>query len=127
MMTSDNPTPTIDNPAREAFVGIWLPGATAPVVAGRIEKHGDRHLFAYGRSYRARADALALSPVELPLEEGTFTPEGLNTLHGCLRDGGPDAWGRRVIGYRHPSLAADELDYLLLSGSNRIGALARFP
>jgi len=39
------------------------------------------------------------------------------------RRAAPDAWGRRVVGYKYPDLAADELDYLLLSGSNRIGAL----
>jgi serine/threonine-protein kinase HipA len=91
-------------------VWVRLPGAAAPAVAGRIAKHGDRHLFASDRSYRARADAMALSPVERPHDAGTFTPEGMNTLRGGLRDGGPDAWGRTVIGYRHPSLAADELD-----------------
>ncbi len=109
--------------ATDAFVWVWLPGKTAPIVAGRIEKHGTLHHFTYGRSYREREDAIALSPFELPLQAGTFEPVGMNTIHSCLRDAAPDAWGRRVIGYRHPDLAADELDYLLLSGSDRIGAL----
>lgn len=117
-MTSDDV-----RPADSAFVWIWLPGATVPVVAGRVEKRGDRHLFAYGRSYRARPEAIPLSPVELPLVEGTFSPTGMSTIHASLRDAAPDAWGRRVIGYKHPRLAADELDYMLLSGSDRIGAL----
>jgi serine/threonine-protein kinase HipA len=107
----------------EAFVWIWLPGSTVPVVAGRIEKHGSLHHFTYGRSYRVRDDAIALSPFELPLQPGTFEPVGMNTIHSCLRDAAPDAWGRRVVGYKFPDLAADELDYLLLSGSDRIGAL----
>ena len=107
----------------EAFVWIWLPGSTVPVVAGRIEKHGSLHHFTYGRSYRERDDAMALSPFELPLQPGTFEPMGMNTIHSCLRDAAPDAWGRRVVGYKSPDLAADELDYLLLSGSDRIGAL----
>jgi serine/threonine-protein kinase HipA len=105
------------------FVWIWLPGSTVPVVAGRIEKHGPLHYFTYGRSYRDRADAIALSPFELPLQPGTFEPVGMNTIHSCLRDAAPDAWGRRVVGYQYPGLVADELDYLLLSGSDRIGAL----
>ena len=109
--------------ATEAFVWIWLPGTTVPVVAGRIEKHGPLHHFTYGRSYRGRDDAIALSPFELPLQTGTFEPAGMNTIHSCLRDAAPDAWGRRVVGYQYPDLAADELDYLLLSGSDRIGAL----
>jgi serine/threonine-protein kinase HipA len=49
----------------EAFVWIWLPGSTVPVVAGRIEKLGALHHFTYGRSYRERDDAIALSPFEL--------------------------------------------------------------
>ena len=107
----------------EAFVWIWLPGSTEPVVAGRVEKHGTLHHFTYGRSYRGRDEAIALSPFELPLQTGTFEPTGMNTIHSCLRDAAPDAWGRRVVGYKYPDLAADELDYLLLSGSDRIGAL----
>ncbi len=107
----------------EAFVWIWLPGTSAPVVAGRIEKHGRLFHFTYGRSYRERDDAIALSPFELPLQPGSFEPIGMNTIHSCLRDAAPDAWGRRVVGYKYPDLAADELDYLLLSGSDRIGAL----
>jgi len=107
----------------EAFVWIWLPGSSVPVVAGRVEKHGSLHHFTYGRSYRERDDAIALSPFELPLQHGTFEPVGMNTIHSCLRDAAPDAWGRRVVGHKYPHLAADELDYLLLSGSDRIGAL----
>jgi serine/threonine-protein kinase HipA len=106
-----------------AFVWIWLPGASVPVVAGRVEKHGPLHHFTYGQSYRELDNAIALSPFELPLQPGTFEPVGMNTIHSCLRDSAPDAWGRRVVGYKYPQLAADELDYLLLSGSDRIGAL----
>jgi serine/threonine-protein kinase HipA len=114
---------TTSSPVTEAFVWIWLPEATSPVVAGRLVLQGGRPHFTYGRTYRALPSAIAFSPVELPLHEGVFVPEGMSTIHGCLRDAGPDAWGRRVISYRHPTLMADELDYLLLSGSNRIGAL----
>lgn len=109
--------------AEQAYVWVWLPGATEPVVAGRIHKQGNLHHFTYGRRYRERDDAIAFSPFELPLQSGTFQPEGLNTLHSCLRDAAPDAWGRRVVGYRFPGFNPDELDYLLLSGSDRIGAL----
>ena len=106
-----------------AFVWIWLPGEVDPVVAGRLQQQGDRLLFTYGRSYRELGNAIAFSPVELPLQEGTFEPMGMNTIHPCLRDAAPDAWGRRVVAYKYPSLDASEFDYLLLSGSDRIGAL----
>jgi len=109
--------------AQAAFVWIWLPGEVEPVVAGRLEKRGGRLLFTYGRSYRERENAIPLSALELPLQAGTFEPQGMNTVHPCLRDAAPDAWGRRIIGYQHPALAADELDYMLLTSSDRIGAL----
>ncbi|NEH67484.1 type II toxin-antitoxin system HipA family toxin, partial [Rhizobium leguminosarum] len=40
--------------ATEAFVWMWLPGATEPVVAGRLDQNGERLLFTYGASYRRR-------------------------------------------------------------------------
>ena len=91
---------------KEAFVWIWLPGETEPVVAGRLEP-------------------------ELPLKSGVLPlMEGL-TVSGCIRDSAPDAWGRRVIinrwlGNKGDSIDTgqfDELTYLLESGSDRIGAL----
>lgn len=117
---------SVSENAIEAFVWIWLPAATAPVVAGRIgieEGVPQRYAFTYGRSYLARDNAMPLSPLELPLEVGLQEPQGINLLHPCLRDGGPDAWGRRVLESRYPDLGLNELDYLLLSGSDRIGAL----
>ncbi len=116
-MTSERPT------GSEAFVWIWLPGDAEPIVAGRIVCQGTSYAFTYGRSYRERADAIPVSPFELPLRTGTFIPEGMMRIHSCLRDGVPDAWGRRVIQYRHPQRELDELDYMLLSGSDRVGAL----
>ena len=110
-------------PADSAYVWVWLPNQTQPVVAGRIVKQGTLHYFTYGRQYRERVGALAFSPFELPLRTGTFQPEGLNTIHSCLRDAAPDAWGRRVLAYQYANFTLDELDYLLLSGSDRIGAL----
>lgn len=39
---------------REAYVWIWLPEETQPVVAGRVTQHGDSYSFNYGASYLAR-------------------------------------------------------------------------
>lgn len=123
-------------PAQEAYVWTWLPGATAPVVAGRIELIGGLHHFTYGQSYLKRATdpsqgAPALYEPELPLRRGRITPKAPLRIAGCLRDAAPDNWGRRVIvnrqtGQRRDTIdidALDELNYLLLSGSDRIGAL----
>jgi serine/threonine-protein kinase HipA len=117
--------------AAEAFVWIWLPGATEPVVAGRLDQDGDQLLFTYGASYRRRQNAISIYEPELPLQEGIIAPrEGLS-LASCIRDGSPDAWGRRVIINRlagpQPETAGmadlSELTFLLHSGSDRIGAL----
>ena len=109
--------------ATEAYVWIWLPKKTKPIVAGKMMLAGGRYHFTYGQSYRAHQEAIPLSPVELPLKAGTFSPSGLHEIPACLRDGSPDAWGRRLIDYQFPTLNPNELDYLLLSGSDRIGAL----
>lgn len=123
MTTSSAPT--------TAYVWTWLPGATEPVVAGRIDTDGAVHTFTYGRSYLERRNAISLYAPELPLQRGTQRPAPGLDMHGCLADAGPDAWGQRVILARHighldsTSDTGDltRLTYLLESGSDRIGAL----
>ncbi|GAB4194999.1 MAG: HipA domain-containing protein [Wenzhouxiangellaceae bacterium] len=120
---------------KEAFVWIWLPGETEPVVAGRLELDGGTMLFNYGKSYLERVGsqpaAIPIYEPELPLQAGVLPLlEGL-TMPGCIRDASPDAWGRRVIinkqlGLKGPdtdTAQLDEMTYLLASGSDRIGAL----
>ena len=117
--------------ATEAFVWMWLPGATDPVVAGRLDQDGDRLLFTYGASYRRRKSAISLYEPELPLQEGVIAPINGLSMASCIRDGSPDAWGRRVIINRLTGKKPDaagvpeisELTFLLQSGSDRIGAL----
>ncbi len=119
----------------EAYVWIWLPGETDPIVAGRLEADNGNLLFNYGKSYLDRANdtkpAIPIYEPELPLKAGTLPLlEGLS-MPGCIRDGAPDAWGRRVIinkklglkGADTDTTILDELTYLLESGSDRIGAL----
>ena len=120
---------------KEAFVWIWLPDETQPVVAGRLEADNGNILFNYGKSYLGRTGdskpAIAIYEPELPLKAGVLPlPEGL-TMPGCIRDASPDAWGRRVIinkklglkGSSKDTADLDELTYLLESGSDRIGSL----
>lgn len=113
----------------DAFVWIWLPGETEPVVAGRITQDKDRYVFNYGASYLSRKDAIPIYQPELPLGRGRIDPPPGLSMASSLRDGSPDAWGRRVIINRligtKATKAADlsELTYLLQSGSDRIGAL----
>ena len=116
----------------EAFVWIWLPNASDPVVAGRLEVDGDRLHFNYGKSYLERSKgAISLFDPELPLKAGSLPLLDGLTVPGCIRDSAPDAWGRRVIinrmlGHKGENIDTTqfhELTYLLESGSDRIGAL----
>jgi len=119
----------------EAFVWIWLPEETEPVVAGRLEADNNNLLFNYGKSYLERINdtkpAIPIYEPELPLKAGTLPLLDGLSMPGCIRDGAPDAWGRRVIinkklglkGASTDTTVLDELTYLLESGSDRIGAL----
>ncbi|MEO1063379.1 MAG: HipA domain-containing protein [Actinomycetota bacterium] len=126
MTTSDRPDPV--------YVWSWLPNAAEPVPTGVIEAvpapAGYVLTFAYGRSYLGRDEAVPLYLPELPLRRGRIEPGPGLEIAGVLRDGGPDAWGQRVI---LRQLGGDPrttdpgevplLTYLLRSGSDRPGAL----
>ena len=119
----------------EAYVWIWLPDETIPVVAGRLEALGNQMVFTYGQGYLDRAVSesapIAIYEPELPLVRGPQEPLSGLYMPGCIRDASPDHWGRRVImNERGGSTQWDtrfdidrEFEFLLESGSDRIGAL----
>lgn len=112
----------------QAFVWIWLPGASEPVVAGLLSTQGDIVAFNYGESYLARNSAISIFTPELPLSPGLKIPSA-GPIAGCIADAGPDSWGQRIIlRHRFGRVVSDTddvgpLTFLLESGSNRIGAL----
>ncbi|MFY9469308.1 MAG: HipA domain-containing protein, partial [Solirubrobacterales bacterium] len=107
----------------ELFVWIWLPGASEPIVAGKLFREGSVFGFVYGNSYLANPSAISIFEPELPLTGEPQYPASM-ALHGCIADASPDSWGRRVIDRQlGTDVAAGELDYLRQSGSDRIGAL----
>lgn len=121
---------------KEAFVWIWLPNATEPVISGKLEADDRGNVqFNYGKSYLERINAtpsaISVYEPELPLKTGVLPLFDGLTMPGCIRDAAPDAWGRRVIinkklGRKGKDTDTDglgELTYLLESGSDRIGAL----
>jgi serine/threonine-protein kinase HipA len=121
----------ISEQPNEAYVWFWLPNATEPVVAGRLEAIADLTVFNYGRSYLGRNDAVAIYLPELPLRLGLIPPLPALEIAGCISDAAPDAWGQRVI-MQHllgrgsatiDPAALHPLTHLLSSGSDRIGAL----
>ena len=114
----------------EAFVWIWLPDATSPIVAGRLSVRDQRVAFNYGRSYLDRPDAISLYTPELPLVSGLSAPEAELHIAGCIDDAAPDSWGQLIVANSlqmsipNRALNAEErLAFLLESGSDRIGAL----
>lgn len=97
----------VSGSAQRAFVWVWLPGATDPIVAGVVAPNGDILeqtqvlVFRYAASYLARPDAISLFTPELPLTGEMFDPrrpggaaaKGAHRdplpLAGCLRDAAP--------------------------------------
>lgn len=114
--------------ADRCHVFIHLPGALDPVACGRLrveEKLGVvAGKFTYLAEYLERAEAVALDPYELPLQKGTFTTTRLRGMFGALRDASPDAWGRRVIEHALRAGELSELEYLLHSPEDRVGAVS---
>lgn len=111
-------------PPTEAYVWIWLPDATEPVVSGRLDRRADRYVFSYGRSYLDRSDAVPIYEPELPLDDFEHEPlDGPMPL--CIDDATPDSWGRAVINAKLGAVGAelDPLVYMLESGSDRGGAI----
>jgi serine/threonine-protein kinase HipA len=114
-----------------AYVWIWLPGYTKPIVAGKLNVEGNSLIFNYGQTYLDNVNAITLYDKELPLKSGELPLLSGLTMPSCIRDAAPDAWGRRVIINKKLGLKGDganaaqldELTYLLESGSDRIGAL----
>jgi serine/threonine-protein kinase HipA len=115
----------------QAFVWVWLPDQTEPVVAGLLSASDRQLVFNYGRSYLARKNAIPLYEPELPLRSGILPLTAGLSMPNCIRDAAPDAWGRRIIINRKFGVQGknvdpgnvDELTFLLESGSDRIGAL----
>ncbi len=121
--------------SQEAFVWIWLPAKTEPVVAGKLENDNGLIHFNYGKSYLERISdnnqAISIYEPELPLRAGVLPLSAGLEMPNCIRDAAPDAWGRRVIINKMLGLKGKDADtgelgelvYLLESGSDRIGAL----
>lgn len=83
--------------------------------------------FAYGRQYLASEDAIALNPALMPLSDGVMDLGERRLRDGgvlplTLRDALPDSWGRRVLEAQHGRFL-DDVDALLLSNADRVGAM----
>lgn len=113
----------------ECFVYLQMPGSREVVTCGRFEREqvrggGTVGRFVYGRSYRARPDAVPLDPFNLPVTQTVQETATLGGVFGVLRDAAPDAWGRRVIERILGRQDLTEVDFLLESPQDRAGALS---
>ncbi len=123
--------------ARQIYVGLaWhpaddLPGPAVvqPVGLLKLLRAGvmESGEFAYGRRYLEAADAQPLNPAHLPLREDTFALPPVRLRDGgalplTLQDALPDSWGRRVLEARHGG-PMDDIDALLLTNDDRVGAM----
>lgn len=112
--------------AGQIYVWTYLPGLSLPVVAGvfqhtELTSSNGRGEFAYGESYLARSNAVALCP-SVPLGRTLFATTANRGYFGFLLDAGPDSWGRALIDRLYGE--QDQLGYLRLSqGGVRTGAL----
>lgn len=110
------------------YVYITLPGQITPVTAGyfSIEKNQYGILlgrFYYGKKYLQNPDAVAIDPINLKLTANIYETTSLKGVFGAIRDASPDYWGRRIIERYSGKASLNEIDYLLFSPDDRIGAL----
>lgn len=101
-------------------LSVWMEIKGAPVYIGKITGHDSKDAcFSYAENYKSNPDNRPVS-LSLPLEEGTFSPEGTeNYFEGLL----PEGFTRKCVAQR---LHADEEDYLsILSalGKECLGAI----
>lgn len=113
---------------QECFVYIGLPNETEMVTAGKFQHEMGasgikRGRFVYGKSYLARNNAVEIDPVDLQLSSKQYETVQLNGVFGALRDASPDYWGRRLIELHAGKPYLHEMDYLLCSPEDRMGAL----
>ena len=116
---------------RQVYVYIQLPQTREVVPAAllKITRHRDGTYvgrFRYGDRYLERNNAVELDPFQLPLAKRVYEFTKLKGLPGAVRDGSPDAWGRRVIEHKLQRDPADleEIDYLLHGPQDGAGYLS---
>lgn len=105
------------------YVYMTLPKQTEPITVGKFVIEDNVGRFVYGRSYLARHDAVDIDPIELKLTDKVLETAKMSGMFGAIRDASPDHWGRRVIERHLKQAEVSEMEYLLNSPDDRIGAL----
>lgn len=111
-----------------AYVFGYLPGSAATELVGQVIvlETGNAGFcrFKYAPSWLERANAFAVDPDLLPLDEREFESQPGWEIFSAFRDAGPDYWGRKVIERQLGRIGLTELEFLLATGDQRAGALA---
>jgi len=113
---------------QECFVYIVLPGETEPVTSGKfvfVQTGAGEGVgrFVYGKTYLSKQNAVSIDPVELLLSEKVYETGLMGGMFGAFRDASPDLWGRILIERYLGRADVSEMEYLLHSPDDRIGAL----
>jgi serine/threonine-protein kinase HipA len=113
---------------RECYVYIVLPGQTDYITAGKLvisETASGEAIgrFVYGKSYLANPGAVPVDPATLKLSDKVYETGLMQGMFGAIRDATPDYWGRMLIERYTGRIDLSEMDYLLYSPDDRIGAL----
>jgi serine/threonine-protein kinase HipA len=107
-------------------VWVWLPEQHEPVRCGTFSLDRGVGRFVYDPAYRARPDAVALDPMNLPFTRSsrgaTETRQG--GLFGVLRDASPEGFGLALLEQMRGQTLHDVLDRLELAEGDAVGALA---
>ncbi|MGY0196525.1 type II toxin-antitoxin system HipA family toxin [Leptothrix sp. BB-4] len=107
-------------------VWVWLPGQYEPVRCGEFSLDQGVGRFIYDPTYRARSDAVALDPMNLPFTRSsrgaTETRQG--GLFGVLRDASPEGFGLALLEQMRGQSLDDVLVRLELAEGDAVGALA---
>ena len=109
--------------ADQLFVWVYPPDEQKPTLCGVLNLLGGRRcLFSYLSSWLNHPKRFALSP-DMPMLPGSIEPPLGMDVHPIFEDAGPDRWGKNVINKVYNPRRRSPLEYLLLAGEDRIGAL----
>jgi len=113
---------------QHCFVSIVLPGTSKAIIAGRyqlqtMDDGSSIGRFVYGKNYLSNPNSVPIDPIELNLTDRQVETASTGGAFGALRDAAPDAWGRYLVAKKTGRSDLTEIDYMLLSSPDRLGAL----
>ena len=113
----------------QCYVYLVLPDATRFKTAGRFDIQPDRDgrpqgQFVYCRSYIDNPEAVPIDPFCLDrLTDTLYRTTGFNGIFSSLRDAAPQLWARKVCKHTSRLKFRNEIDFLLHTPDDRVGAL----